>query len=127
MIRDDEEDGLTLSHRIQSELSITLYYPAFIRDIDAVTFPKTVELVVLSTVCVWPIVVPLMTVTTSVEMSVTVLKLGLVGESVRVDVVVEGAVTSAGTLKIPAQHVYIELILQYLNPLTLSRIIPLPV
>jgi len=66
---------------------------------------------VLSTVCVWPIIVALMTVTTSVEILVTVLKVGPVGESVRMDVIVEGAVTSAGTLKIPAQHVYIELIL----------------
>jgi hypothetical protein len=56
-------------------------------------------------------VVPFITVTTSVEISVTVLKVMLVGESVRVDVVVGGAVRSAGTLKIPAQHVYIELIL----------------
>jgi hypothetical protein len=40
-----------------------------------------------------------------------VLKLGLVSESVRVDVVIEGVVTGAGILKIPAQHVYIELIL----------------
>jgi hypothetical protein len=52
-----------------------------------------------------------MTITTSVEMSVTVPKVRPVGKSVRMDVIVEGVVTSAGTLKIPAQQVYIELIL----------------
>jgi hypothetical protein len=53
----------------------------------------------------------MITVTTPVEMSVTVLKPGLVGESMRINIVVKGQVTSAGTLKIPAQHIYIELIL----------------
>jgi hypothetical protein len=41
-------------------------------------------------------------VTTSIEMSITVLKVMLKGESVRVDVIIKGAVISAGTLKIPA-------------------------
>jgi hypothetical protein len=61
-----------------------------------VRFPKTVELVVLRTVCVWPIIIALMTMKTSVEMSVMVLKVRFVGESVRMDVIVEGAVTRGG-------------------------------
>jgi hypothetical protein len=54
----------------------------------------------LSTICVRPIIVALMTMKTSVEMSVMVLKIRFVGKSVRMDVIVEGAVTSARTLKI---------------------------
>lgn len=71
--------------------------------IDAVRFPKTVEVVVLSTVCVLPAIVPLTSVTISVEISVVVLILWRVGARVRVDVVVEWAVTSVEAPKSPAQ------------------------
>jgi len=62
-----------------------------------------------------------MTIKTSVEMSVMVLKVRFVGKSVRMDVIVEGAVTSARTLKI-RRNTFI-LSLYYLNSLTLSGII----
>ena len=80
--------------------STYVLFSPFVRDINVVRFLKTAELVVLRTVCVWPIIVALMTMKTSVEMSVMVLKIRFVGKSVRMDVIVEGAVTSARTLKI---------------------------
>jgi hypothetical protein len=77
-------------------------FAPFVGEIDAVMFPRNVDVVVLSTVCVSPAMVAFTRVTISVETAVMVLTLVLCGESVRVDVVVEYAVTSAGTLKIPA-------------------------
>jgi hypothetical protein len=82
--------------------TIVLFGPLVGR-IDAVRFPKTFEVVVLSTVCVWPAIVPLMSVTISVEISVVVLILWGVGARVRVNVVVECAVTSVEAPKSPAQ------------------------
>jgi len=80
--------------------STYVLFSPFVRDINVVRFLKTVELIVLRTVCVWPIIVALMTLKTPVEISVMVLKVRFVGKSVRMDVIVEGAVTSARTLKI---------------------------
>lgn len=51
---------------------------------DAALFPKTVEVVVLSTVCIWPAIEPLMNVTISVETSVVVPILVHVGARIKV-------------------------------------------
>lgn len=88
-----------------SELwGVNCMYEIFAILIDGrVVFVDIVEVVVAWTVSTWPVLTSLLSVTITVDIAVIVLILVPVVMRVVVDVVVECAVTSVGTLKIPAQ------------------------